>query len=77
MLDGVNSRCDVIRTSRFGMEDFSGNSLVTRSQSVIPVFVEYLAGNGTYRTYMRDGDPAESTQTLCSDAGINGAPPCN
>jgi hypothetical protein len=75
ILDDVRSRCDVIELTRFGMEDFSGNSLVTRYRSVVPVFVDYL-GPGQYRHSLRDGDRAESTETVCSDSGVNGAPPC-
>lgn len=76
MIDTTTSRCDVIEISRFGMEDYSRNSLVTRTRSVVPVFVDFVAPTG-YRTYLRSGDPAESSQTLCSDGGINGAPRCS
>jgi hypothetical protein len=57
------------------MEDYSGNSLVTKTRAVVPVFVDFAAPD-SYQTYMRAGNRVESSETLCSDTGTNGAPPC-
>jgi hypothetical protein len=63
MLDTVTSRCDLYRLTRAGFEDPNNGleSVVTRTEELVPVFVDFSTPN-VYRDSFA-GDPVESEQT--------------